>query len=230
MDILLNPTPHTVPKPEQMAPCLSASISLVLPVRYKSFTQDFFPNPPVRFVPLAATVILLVCPPAPPVRQVRTIPRPEAQLANSALPAVTVLWANRPVLHVLLDISALPTAPSSAPLALLASFAPPQDQVEGFRAKRATTAPLHPPFKPPVQQAATARHRTSSQLPARKTRTARRRNRRPNARPAPRENKLAPVQSCALPAFPALLTPRLSAATPLKAKSSSSWRGACVYL
>lgn len=76
--IPLNPIPYTIPNPEEMGPCLSASISPVLPARYKSLSQDFFPDPPVRFVPQAATVILLVCTPAPFVQQVRTIPRAEA--------------------------------------------------------------------------------------------------------------------------------------------------------
>ena len=149
--IPLNPIPYTIPNPEEMEPCLSASISPVLPARNKSLSQDFFPDPPVRFVPQAATVILLVCPPAPFVQQVRTIPRAEAprqQLANSALLAVTAaLWANRPALHVPLDISALSAAPLRARPARLVSFAQPQDRVEDVRAPRATTAPPPPPFK-----------------------------------------------------------------------------------
>ncbi len=218
MGLPLNPNPYTILKPEEMAPCLSASISPVLPARYKSLTQDFFPHLPVRCVPLAATVILLACPPAPFVQQVRTIPRAEAprqQLVNSALLAVTAaLRASRPAFHVLLDISALSAAPLSARPARLVSFAQPKDQVQDFRAPRATTAPPPPPFKPP----------------ARKTLTALRKNRRRDAPPAPRESCRAPVQPCALHAFPAPLTPRRSPATPLQAKLSLSWPGACVYL
>jgi hypothetical protein len=55
--IPLNPNPYTIPKPEETAPCLSASLSPVLPVRDKSLSQNFFPDLPVCFVPLAATVI-----------------------------------------------------------------------------------------------------------------------------------------------------------------------------
>ena len=131
------------------------------------------------------------------------IPHPEAHPARSVfLEPTVILLANQLVPRAMLDATVLrvnqrvPYAHLGPTVLLLTmllacparqvNIAPSTVQPAVFGAKRATSAPLVPLFKLLVLQAATARHRTS-QLRARKTLTALRKNIHLNrsAHPAP---------------------------------------------
>ena len=114
---------------------------------------------PARCVFLEPTVILLA-----------------NQLVPRAMLDATVLRVNQRVPYAHLDHTVLLLTMLFACLAQWVNIAPSTVQSAVFRAKRATSAPLVPLFKLLVLQAATARHRTSSQLRARKTLTALRKN------------------------------------------------------
>ena len=115
------------------------------------------------------------------------------QLVPGAMLDATVLRVKQRVPYAHLDPTVLLLVMLFACLAQQVNIAPSTVQSAVFRAKRATSAPLVPLFKLLVLQAATARHRTSSQLRARKTLTALRKNIHLNrsAHPAPLGSNLA---------------------------------------
>lgn len=138
-------------------------------------------------------VVLLVYQLALRAQKGRLIPHPEAHPARSVfLEPTVILLANQLVPRAMLGATVLrvnqrvPYAHLGPTVLLLTmllacparqvNIAPSTVQSAVLRAKRATSAPLVPLFKLLVLQAATARHRTSSQLRARKTLTALRKN------------------------------------------------------